>query len=59
MTEQQEEYRILGVRIDYVLSKLKVFMFLRPEYVAECFLKLVETGKNGDVMIVSEIFFFP
>jgi len=25
---------------------------MTPEYVAECFLKLVETGKNGDVMIV-------
>ena len=27
----------------------------RPEYVAECFIKLVETGHNGDVMIVSLI----
>ena len=31
-------------------------MFCRPEYVAECFLKLVETGQNGDVMIVSSIY---
>ena len=27
----------------------------RPEYVAQCFIKLVETGNNGDVMIVSLI----
>ena len=28
------------------------FSFCRPEFVAECFLKLVKTGRNGEAMVV-------
>ena len=38
---------------DCCLNGTLMSIFRRPEYVAECFLKLVETGQNGDVMIVS------
>ena len=39
----------------YFVDQVFSYCPSRPEYVAQCFIKLVETGHNGDVMIVSLI----